>query len=319
MAESLEDILSALHGIMQLENDVRDFINTGRHQVELLASRSTWNQICSSLDVIGDTALSIQDYVTSPYPSSDGLKYIYTYGILQSLFLQQDAVRHFSEAFNLPHSPSEKLAKIRDIRNSAIGHPTKQGSSENRHYNYISRITMAKTGFTLMRASIDDDAKFIDVDLVAIIGEQLTDINLALSSLSTKLQEADWMHRKKFENNLLKDIFHASTGYLFEKVSQGIHSPTFSNSSFGLSMLGSIEDMYAKFEAALLERRELTEYTQYDLNEYNHAISVLRDYLSGNPKGLSESDARVYLFYLREQHKHFVKIAEEIDSDYRRS
>ena len=124
------------------------------------------------------------------------------------------------------------------------------------------------------------------------------------------------MHRQKFENNLLKNIFHASTGYLFEKVSQGIHSPTPSNSSFGLSMLGSIEGMYAKFEAALLERRELTEYTRYDLNEYKHAIFVLKDYLSGNPKGLSESDARVYHFYLREQHKHFVKIAEEIDNDY---
>ena len=145
MTESLENILSALRGIMRLEDEVRDFINTGRHQIELLASRSTWNQICSSLDVIGDTALSIQDYVTSPYPSSDGLKYIYTYGILQSLFLQQDAVRHLSEAFNLPHSPGERLTKIRDIRNSAIGHPTKQGSNENRHYNYISRITMPET------------------------------------------------------------------------------------------------------------------------------------------------------------------------------
>ncbi|MGB3463094.1 MAG: hypothetical protein WBA33_14120 [Rhodanobacter lindaniclasticus] len=317
MTERLESILSALHRITQLEDEVRDFINTGRHQVELLSSRNTWNQICSSLDVIGDTALSIQDYVTSPFPASDGLKYVYTYGLLQSLFLQQDAVRHLSEAFNLPHSPSERLTRIRDIRNSAIGHPTKQGGNENRRYNYISRITMAKTGFTLMRASVDDDAKFIDVDLVAIIGEQLTDIEDALSSLSTKLQEADRMHREKFGNNLLRDIFHASTGYLFEKVSQGIHSPSYSNSSFGLSMLGSIEEMYKRFEAALLERRELNDYTRYDLNEYTHAIGVLKGYLSGNPKGLSESDARVYHFYLREQHKHFVAIAEEIDSEYR--
>lgn len=317
MTESLESILSGLHGIMRLEDEVRDFINTGRQQVELLVSRNTWNQICSSLDVIGDTALSIQDYVTSPYPSSDGLKYIYTYGILQSLFLQQDAVRHLSEAFNLPHSPSERLARIRDIRNSAIGHPTKQGGDESRRYNYISRITMAKTGFTLMRVSVNEDAKFIDVNLVSIIGEQLSDIQAALSSLSTKLQEADRMHREKFGNNLLKDIFHASTGYLFEKVSQGIHSPSHENSSFGLSMLISIEEMYKRFEAALVERRELTDYTRYDLNEYRHAISVLKDYLSGNPKGLGESDARVYNFYLREQHKHFIEIAEEIDNEYR--
>lgn len=317
MTKSLESILSALHEITQLEDKVRDFINTGRHQVQLLASRNTWNQICSSLDVIGDTALSIQDYVSSPFPSSDGLKYVYTYGILQSLFLQQDAVRHLSEAFNLPHSPSERLTKVRDIRNSAIGHPTKQGGNENRHYNYISRITMAKTGFTLMRASVNDDAKFIDVDLVEIIGEQLTDIQGALSSLSTKLQEADRMHRDKFGSNMLKDIFHASTSYLFEKISQGIHSPSQGNSSFGLSMLGSIEEMYKRFEVALLERRELNDYMRHDLDEYKHAVGVLRGYLSGNPRALSESDARVYHFYLREQHKHFVMIAKEIDSEYK--
>ncbi len=125
------------------------------------------------------------------------------------------------------------------------------------------------------------------------------------------------MHREKFEGKLLSDIFHASTGYLFEKVSQGIHSPSSGNTSFGLSMLCSIEDMYSKFESAMLERRELSDYTRYDLDEYKHAISVLKGYLSDNPKGLSESDARVYLFYLREQHKHFVKIAEGVDSEYR--
>lgn len=29
-----------------------------------------------------------------------------------------------------------------------------------------------------------------------------------------------------------------------------------------------------------------------------------------------EADARIYLFYIREEHKHFVEIAKEIDEDY---
>lgn len=135
MTNVLEDIVSTLGRIGKLEDDVRKFINIGRHQVGLLNARGTWNQICSSLDVIGDTVLSIRDYISSPYPSSDGLKYIYTYGILQSLFLQQDAVRHLSEAFDIPLAPSEKLMKVREIRNSAIGHPTKQQIKKSTHYN----------------------------------------------------------------------------------------------------------------------------------------------------------------------------------------
>jgi hypothetical protein len=76
--------------------------------------------------------------------------------------------------------------------------------------------------------------------------------------------------------------------------------------------------MYSQFEIALQERRELNEYTRYDLDEYRHAISVLKEYLSGNPKELNASDARIYLFYLYEQHENkFVKIAEEIDDEYK--
>jgi len=317
MSASPPPLISCLRRISTLETAVRDFINTGRHQASLLQSRETWNQICSSLDVIGDTVLCIEDYVSSPYPSTDGLKYIFTYGILQALFLQQDAVRHLSEAFDIAHTPSAALMKIRDIRNAAIGHPTKHQIKKSTHYNYISRISLAKTGFTLMRSSPEDDTQFVDVDISGIISEQLTDIENALSSLAEKLKEADRMHREEFGGKLIADIFHSSTGYLFEKVGQGIHSPSHGNKSFGLSMLGSIEKMYSQFESALEERGELDEYTRYDLGEYKHAIAVVREYLSDNQRNLSESDARIYLFYLREQHNRFVKIAEEVDDEYK--
>lgn len=317
MAEDRQSILSALDRIDDLEDSIRNFINIGRHQSELLDARDIWNQICSSLDVIGDTTLSVKEYICAPYPKSDGLKYIFTYGILQSLFLQQDAVRHLTEAFKLPHTVSENLTKIRGIRNASIGHPSKQQVKKQTFYNYISRITLAKSGFTLMQEPVGCDTRFIQINLISIIVEQLSEIEIALSSISGKLQEVDRVHREKFGGARLTDIFHASSGYLFEKVAQGIHSPSYGNSSFGLAMLGAIEEMYGKFETALSDRRELNDYTRYDLKEYKHAIGVLKGYLSGNSQLLSESDASIYHFYLREQHKHFVKIAEEVDIEYK--
>ncbi len=317
MSTSPSTVISCLRRISEFEDAVRDFINTGRHQANLLRSRETWNQICSSLDVIGDTALCIEDYLSSDYPSTDGLKYIFTYGILQALFLQQDAVRHLAEAFEITNTPGAALMKIRDIRNAAIGHPTKHQFKKSTHYNYISRISLSKTSFTLMRSSPDDDIQFFDVDISGIISDQLTDIESALSTIAAKLREADRMHREKFGGKLIADIFHSSTGYLFEKVAQGIHSPSHGNKSFGLSMVSSIETMYAQFESAMEERGELNEYTRYDLEEYKHAMSVVREYLSGNPGHLVETDARIYLFYLREQHNRFAKIAEEVDEEYK--
>lgn len=306
-----------LRRISKLEDAVREFSNTARHQPGLLQSRETWNQICSSLDVIGDTVLCIEDYVSSSYPSTTGLRYIFTYGILQALFLQQDAVRHLSEAFDFAYTPSKGLMKIRNIRNAAIGHPTKHEIKKSKHYNYISRMSLAKTGFTLMRSSPEENTQFLDVDVSTIIAEQLADIETALNSLAEKLKEADRMHKEKFRGKLIADIFYSATSYLFEKVAQGIHSPSDENRSFGLSMLGSIEKMYVDFEFAMVERTELSEYTRFDLDEYKHAITVVREFLSENPRGLGESDARIYLFYLRQQHDSFVKIAQEVDDEYK--
>lgn len=315
MSETITSITLSLRRISELEDSVRDFINTGCHQRALLEAKQTWYQICSSLDVIGDTTLSLEDYLASDYPTSDGLKYIYTYGILQSLFLQQDAVRNLTEAFSVPYITGEKLKKIREIRNSSIGHPTKQTLNKEIHYNYISRISLHKTGFTLMRSSPSNDTQFIDVEIIDIIDEQIKEIEKALLELSEKLKEVDRMHHEKF-NQLLQDILHPATGYLLEKVAQGIHSPDTDNETFGLAMLISIENMYRKFEAALEERGELSEYTRYDLDEYMYAISVLKVYLSSPSKHLDERDARIYNFYLRQQHDHFLEIAREIDSGY---
>ena len=317
MSEPQEALSSGLKAIACLEDEIRDFINTGRNQVRLLPKRSTWNQICSSLDVIGDTTLSIADYISASFPTTPGLQYIYTYGLLQALFLQQDAIRHLAEAFELDHTPSQRLLKIRELRNSAIGHPTKQNIGKRRYYNYISRITMSKAGFTLMRSSGDDEeTHFLSVDLVATVTEQVAEVQAALSSLSSKLQEADRMHKDRFNSSPLASIFPPTTGYFFEKVSQGIHSPSYGNSSFGLSMLGLVEEMYVKFENALIERREFNDYIKYDLDEYKRGIQALKLYFGDNPRQLEEGDALIYHFYLRERHKHFEQIAKEIDEDY---
>ena len=148
----IENIKLLLRQISSEEESVREYINTTRYQTDLLKDLDAWNQICSSLDTIGDTVYSIEDYLFEKYPKNTGLKYIYTYGILQSLFIQQDAIRHLAEAFDVSFDLNEKLRNIRAIRNASIGHPSKNNVRGTTYYNYISRITLSKYGFTLMRS-----------------------------------------------------------------------------------------------------------------------------------------------------------------------
>lgn len=317
--ERIQAIVAGCEKINSLQNSVRDHINTTRYQSELLKNSSNWNQICSSLDAIGDTVLSIVDYTSSEYPDSAGLKYIHTYGVLQALFVQQDAMTHLSEAFDISFVQSENLKKIRAIRNAAIGHPTKNTVKRINYYNYISRISLHKWGFTLLRSSGKSDSQFTSVKLDELTSEQIQEIGSAHTALNEKLTEADKMHREKFKDELVADVFSSSIDYLFQKVAEGIHSPDEANRSFGLAMLELIGDAYKKFEATLASRNELNEYVKFDLDEYQHAIQKLRAYLSKSIASMSDADARIYCFYIREQHGRFAKLAEEIDEEYRPS
>lgn len=315
--EIVTKLLSTLRRISSEENSVRKHINTTRYQTDLLKNSDNWNQICSSLDTIGDTIFSIEDYLTTEYPKNTGLKYIYTYGLLQSLFIQQDALKHLSEAFEVEFKINEQLRSIRAIRNASIGHPTKNQVSKIVYYNYISRISLSKYGFTLMRSSKNDRNEFIEVNLLSILETQLEEIEKSHKSISSKLIEADRMHKEKYKEKLIVDIFHSSMDYYFSKVAEGIYTTSQAHDrSFGLSMLKSIEKTYAEFENTLTQRNELDDYTSYDLEQYKHAIKVLKSFINGESDKLTERDARIYLYYIREEHSHFVKIAEELDEEY---
>lgn len=313
---TLELINNFLEAISKNEEKVRNHINTNRYQSSLIKNLSTWGQICSSLDVIGDTVSAISDYIHTEYPDNQGLKYIYTYGILQTLFLQQDAIASLTEAFGYPFKRSEELIKIRDLRNAAIGHPTNQTIKGTAYHNYISRMSMHKYGFTLLRSNGTGTNEFVDVDIAKIFVEQFKEINYDIHQIATQLSEIDIMHKTLYKDNLLVDLFHSAIPYQFQKVIEGIHSSNSANVQFALSMLKGIQETYVSFKTALAVRGELEPYLEYDLNTYERALQFLETYLLGQAAESSEHDARIYFEYLQEQHKRFIKIAQEIDEEY---
>ena len=309
-------IEATIKEIHSLKDSVSEHINTHRYQAELLKDSGNWNQICSSLYVIGDSLYAIESFQVTEFPEDFGLKYIYTYGLLQALFLQQDALRHLTEAFGLTYEPTKVLLDIRGIRNASIGHPTKQNQKGQRYYNSISRFSMSKQGFDLLRHSKHRSFDMINVDLEAAIADQLNEVVEGYKKIAEKLEEADRMHKDKFKETPLVDIFHSAMGYSFEKIAQGIYSQAHGDREFGHSNVRMVKETYKKFESALRERNELNEYTEFYLRKYFHALSRLDAYLSENDDQMEEMDALIYHSYIQHEHSHFVQIAKEIDDQY---
>lgn len=310
----MESIKATLEEISELENIVRGHINTHRYQAELLKKSRTWNQICSSLDAIGDVVFAISSYIESEFPEDDGLKYIYIYGILQSIIIQQDAMKHLSESLGLKYKISEPLKMIRKIRNASIGHPTEHKDNGRRYYNSISRCTMQKYGFDLLMFSESKPFNIKRIDLLEIVEVQLEGIKNSYMKLSGKLTEIDKMHKKHFKRKRLLDVFHSVLGYYFDKISEGIHTSSHGNREFGLVHIKKLRETYRNFEEGLRDRNELRKDIECDLKEYKHAINQLEKYLSGKNDGMIELDAYIYYYYLREKNEEYVQIAKEIDA-----
>lgn len=310
------EIEEAIKKIHQLACEVRDHINTHRYQSVLIEESNKWNQICSSLDVIDDTLVAIESYTKKEFPEDIGTQYIFVYGILQALFLQQDALRHLSEAFEVEYEEHDLLKEIRETRNAAVGHPTKFRRKGENYYYHLSRISLNKNGFNLLQYNSSKSTEFLNVDILNSIRKQLNTIIDNYSSIVDSLKEIDETHKEKFRNHMLEDIFHSGMGYSFEKITSGIEAHSPRDRDWGLENLGIIKKVYQKFEEALSKRNEINNWTEYDLKEYFHALNKLEDFLSNNGNSLSKSDAHIYSYYIYHKNERFISIAKEIDESY---
>ena len=167
-----------------------------------------------------------------------------------------------------------------------------------------------------MRSSGDREHSFVQVNIEQACFDQLDGVIVGYRKITEKLEEIDKMHKEKFKDNSLSDVFHSAMGYFFEKIAQGIHASSYEDREFGHNHVGLVKETYEKFKTELAERNELNEYTGYDLKEYFHALRRLDGYLSGTDITMEEADAYIYLTYLRHEHNHFVAIAKEIDEAY---
>jgi len=104
-------------------------------------------------------------------------------------------------------------------------------------------------------------------------------------------------------------------GVEFEHVRNAIAELSEGNCHAAIRLgLDSLAQKYGEFSQALDAVGELSDWAD-DLATYRHGIEALRDYFTGNPRGLTERDARIYYHYLETEHEQFCQIAEAIAAE----
>jgi hypothetical protein len=303
--------------ISELESQIRDFINRPRKQQSLFRDLADWNKLCSSLDVIGDTELALEAYLENiRAPAADGELYLILYGVLQILFVQQDAVKHLAEALGLQYTSDPLLREIRKVRHDSVGHPTERGHGKGRTFNFITRISMSRGGFTLMTTYPDRDSTFFQVDVPQLISTQRSILRRVLIEVIDKLKEEEMEHRERFRDEKLVDVFPPTLNYYYEKIAETIHggAPV----EFGAGIVGLVIGVVSDFKNALDTRGILDAYNvSYDLELVEYPLAELRRYFdSPDESKLNERDAYIFLVFIRHQIDSLIRFATELDEEY---
>lgn len=304
--------------IRNLETKIRDYINSPRLQSNLLKDKTSWNKLCSSLDVLGDTELAIDEYLIKKEPTGIGEKYLFLYGILQILFVQQDATRNLAEALSIKYDSDTLLDEIREIRNNSVGHPTKRGRGKGDSFNFIVRMSISSKGFTLMTTypkKKKDISKHVNV--VDLINTQRIKIKEILTQVITILEENEMIHRKKHRVNKLFDCFPPTLSYYFEKISESLHGNM--PSEFGLIHIKLISESIDKFKNELSNRgtQDSYDWLNYHLDLIDYPINMVTNYFSKDSKSrLNEKDVNIFVFFIEKQINEIMNMAEEIDIEY---
>jgi len=218
------------------------------------------------------------------------------------MYLQQDACIHLAQAFGVSYELSNRLLDIRYLRNT--------------YYNFISRISIGKTGFELLRYTELQPHATVRVDLALMLEDQLAGSIQCLSELDNHLMEKDRQHKEKHGSTKVVDLFPSATSYFIEKIGQGIRSDSAGDRSFGLANVNVVRDIFEQFRSTLKERGELHEYTSYDLTEYFFALGKVEEYLRNGGNEEAQKSAGIFLYFLREELARYVRIAEEVDREY---
>lgn len=302
--------------IQSLEERIREFINRGRRQAILLKNPAVWNQLCSSLDLIGDTQLAIDSYPQFHNLKDNGGNYLIVYGILQTLLLQQNAAKHIGDALDIKVKLPKNLEDIRAIRDSAAGHPTYQKEDGLSKSHFITRMSISATGFQLMTVySGDKEYSFRHVSIPKLIEIQKKYLSEILQKVIDELERQEMEHRETHKSIKLVNIFPHTISYHFSKIYEAADREDLF--SLGTPNLKMIIDCVENFKSELSRRGEWGVYDSinyhYELIDY--PLKRLAAYFEGNDD-MNEKDAYIFASFLSEQVKSLEEIAEELDEKY---
>ncbi len=285
----------------EFTTQIQSFLNDSTIQktkIFLKKNEGDWNKFVTAIDTIRDTNLAITNFTQNPNNLFIQNPYLVTYGLLQALFLQQDAVNYLkvslfdnSKKIDWNNPKYAELKKIRQIRNETIGHPigtNKRGpnskyTSDEITYCTINRSSLSKDGFEYM-LYMHSESNLKTIKFSDIIAYQDKYLGNELKSILKETQKEERQHKEKFKGEKLCDLITKDSLYQLELIygvqwNDHLAWPSFDyyHTQYKKIRKG-LEDRYGKFEETTLRIPGTTEL----IKKLDHIFFKLEEFKETN-------------------------------------
>jgi hypothetical protein len=213
----------------------------------------------------------------------------------------------------------KRIARARDIRNRAVGHPTRKDrpKEEPATTHQISRISLGAGGFDMLTADEHGQHQIETINVLEVISDQSEAIAELLEELVVKLDDEDKVARKAFQHERLEALFPDWLGYMFEK----LYEATSRDASLGPPSLDAIKGVLQKFSEEL-DRRGLGIKAYPGVKawfaEIQHPMQEIEGFLDSTQSSkLHPKTAAIVVTHLKQKLEELKRMAAEIDQDWR--
>lgn len=259
-----------VEGLIDLVRKVRDYVNDPRIHSLLFADQPRFSRSCSAMDMIGDTAQALRAYLAVPVSGADhGMSYLLVFGVLQVLYVQQDAVFWLCESLGFPrsvarlagpekwiHGPQNgHLSEVRSLRNSSIGHPVwrNRGPLSERGSYFINQMSLSTSGFQLAASTAAGERSTTNVDIRNLVHVQIQELEAVVKRALDEISEAERAHRDQFKGQRLELTF-GGLSHPMEKMHQAVRDESFR--TVGMYGVEAVQRSMILFKERLAERGE---------------------------------------------------------------
>ncbi len=315
--------------IQRLSQSIRDILFNAITGHLFLKSVDNRFQIVACLDTIEDVQLALDEYLRidlSADESNTGRLYLTVYGVLQGMFLQQDALMNLANTIGFPFRLDDYpgLGDIREIRNQIAGHPTSYKRRKSESYYTINRNSLSLKRFDVMEYNNKGgQVQIASVDLTQKLSENESLIVRALRELRGKLEGDIAKHKAEFRDKHLTTLFPESLTYMCEKLLTGaLDSSGESDRYQSAAALKVIDGVLTDLNNALSDRgKPLEAWAGVDLvrNELRYPMEALRAFYLDEDNGIQAPDPEavgIFAWFVESKLRELRDICCEIDEYY---